>query len=108
MSKNLFNLKNDYIFKRTFGYSGDEDVTQIFLRDILKTNISNISLNNNTITEKELLDDKVGILDIKAVINNHVQCDIEMQVVKQCDIEKRIVFYWSKMFSNQLKSGQTY
>ena len=108
MSKNLFNLKNDYIFKRTFGYSGDEDVTKIFLRDILKTNISDISLNNNTITEKELLDDKVGILDIKAVINNRVQCDIEMQVVKQCDIEKRIVFYWSKMFSNQIKSGKTY
>lgn len=108
MSKNLFNLKNDYIFKRTFGYSGDENVTKIFLRDILKTNISDISLNNNTITEKELLDDKVGILDIKAVINNRIQCDIEMQVVKQCDIEKRIVFYWSKMFSNQLKSGQTY
>ena len=52
MSKNLFNLKNDYIFKRTFGYSGNEDVTKVFLRDILKTNISDISLNNNTITEK--------------------------------------------------------
>lgn len=108
MSKYLFNLKNDYIFKRTFGYSGDEDVTKVFLRDILKTNISDISLNNNTITEKELLDDKVGILDIKAVIDNRIQCDVEMQVVKQSDIEKRIVFYWSKMFSNQIKSGQTY
>ena len=44
-----------------------------------------------------MLDDKVGILDVKAKINGNINCDIEMQVVDQKNIEKRILFYCSKM-----------
>ena len=33
---------------------------------------------------------------------------IEVQVVKQKDIIKRILFYWSKMYSNELKAGDSY
>ena len=104
----LLKLTNDYVFKRIFGYSGDEEVTKILLRDILQTEVSNIELDNNTITEKDLLDDKVGILDIKASINKNIECDIEMQVVKQKDIEKRLLFYWSKIYSKTIKEGKGY
>ena len=54
MSKQgLLKLTNDYIFKRTFGYAGDEPVTSIFLRDIFQTKVSNVKLDNTTITEKK-------------------------------------------------------
>ena len=43
--------------------------------------MQNVELDNNTILEKDLFDDKVGILDIKAKINSCINCDIEMQVV---------------------------
>lgn len=37
MSKQgLLKLTNDYIFKRTFGYKGEEEVTKVFLQDLLK------------------------------------------------------------------------
>ena len=109
MSKTkLLKLTNDYVFKRTFGYSESGEVTRIFLRDILQNNISAIELNNQTITEKELMDDKVGIMDIKAVLNQNVECDIEMQVVNQHNIEKRILFYWAKMYARTLKEGNDY
>lgn len=109
MSKQgLLKLTNDYIFKRTFGYAGDEPVTSIFLRDIFQTKVSNVKLDNTTITEKEIITDKVGIMDIKAVVNNNIQCDIEMQVVSQSDIEKRIMFYWSKMYTKTISQGDGY
>lgn len=104
----LLNLMNDYIFKRTFGYEESWEVTRILLRDILQDNISKIELDNQTITEKELMDDKVGIMDIKAVLNGNMQCDIEMQVVNQHNIEKRILFYWAKMYTQSIKEGNQY
>ena len=105
---NLLKLTNDYVFKRIFGYSGDEEITKVLLRDILQTEVTQIELGKNTITEKDLLDDKVGILDIKASINKNIECDIEMQVVNQKDIEKRLLFYWSKIYSNTIKEGNGY
>ena len=55
-----------------------------------------------------LLDDKVGILDVKAKIDGHINCDIEMQVVNKKNIEKRILFYCSKMYIQSIKSGKDY
>ena len=107
-NKKLLKLTNDYIFKRTFGYTGDEPVTSIFLRDIFKTKVTNVVLDSATITEKEILTDKVGIMDIKAVVNGNIQCDIEMQVVSQSDIEQRIMFYWSKMYTKTISQGEGY
>ena len=74
----LLDLKNDYIFKRTFGCSESGEITKILLRDVLQDNIKSIELNNQTITEKELMDDKVGIMDIKAVLNGNTPCNIEI------------------------------
>ncbi len=109
MSKrDLLKLTNDYIFKRTFGYKGEEEVTKVFLRDLLKIPIKQIELDQNTITEKEIITDKVGIMDIKAELNNNMECDIEMQVVNQKNIEKRILFYWSKIYSKTIKEGNGY
>ncbi len=57
---------------------------------------------------EDVLDDKIGILDIKAKINNSINCDIEMQVVDRKSIEKRVLFYCSKMYVQSLSSGQDY
>lgn len=55
-----------------------------------------------------MLDDKVGILDIKAKIDNEINCDIEVQVVDRKNIEKRILFYWSRMYNKSVKAGKDY
>ena len=105
----LLDPKNDYVFKRIFGHSGNEEITKGLLQSIIPDKIDKIELDSNPITEKDLLDDKVGILDIKAKLNDgNVNCDIEMQVVDQKDIEKRILFYWSKMYIQTLKVGEDY
>ena len=105
----LLDPKNDYVFKRIFGHSGNEEITKNLLQSIIPDKIDKIELDSNPITEKDLLDDKVGILDIKARLNGgNVNCDIEMQVVDQKDIEKRILFYWSKMYIQTIEAGEDY
>ena len=105
----LLDPKNDYVFKRIFGHTGNEEITKGLLQSIIPDKIDKIELDSNPITEKDLLDDKVGILDIKAKLNGgNVNCDIEMQVVDQKNIEKRILFYWSKMYVQTLKVGEDY
>lgn len=104
----LLNPKNDYVFKRIFGHVGNEDITKQMLKTIIKTPIENIKLNENTVLEKDLLDDKLGIVDIHAKIDNEIDVDIEMQVAKENDIEKRILYYWSEFYIAGIKEGEDY
>lgn len=106
--KELLNPKNDYVFKRIFGHVGNEDITKGLLTAIIKEKIEDITLDCNPITEKDLFDDKIGILDIKAKLNNNINCNIELQIVDKKNIEKRILFYWSKMYVSSIKEGLDY
>ena len=63
-------------------------------------------MDNQTILEKDLLEDKVGILDIRAKIEDKINCNIELQIVDRKNIEKRILYYWSKLYSMNLKAGK--
>lgn len=47
-------------------------------------------------------------MDIKAVLDNTMVCNIEIQIVKQKDIVKRLLFYWSKMYAYEINSGEKY
>ena len=91
-----------------FGYTGNEEITKGLLNAILKEKVTDVSLNCNTILERDLYDDKLGILDIRAKVNNTVDINIEMQLVDERNIEKRIVFYLSKMYTQNLKKFHNY
>lgn len=108
INKKLILPTNDYVFKRIFGYKGNENITKNLINSIIDTEVTSINLDGNTILEKELLDDKLGILDIKATLNNNIICNIEMQMINQNNIEKRIMYYWSKLFSSSIHSGNNY
>ena len=47
-------------------------------------------------------------LDIKAKLNNNIVCNIEMQICDKKNIEKRLLFYWSKMYAQGIKQGKDY
>ena len=91
-----------------FGYTGNEEITKGLLNAILKEKVTDVSLNCNTILERDLYDDKLGILDIRAKVNNAVDINIEMQLVDEKNIEKRIIFYLSKMYTQNLKKSHNY
>ena len=106
--QDLLNPKNDYVFKRIFGHQGNEAITKSFISAVLNQNITDVVLESDATLPKDMLDDKVGILDVKVKIDNHINCDVEMQVVDKKNIEKRILFYCSKMYVQSIKSGTDY
>jgi len=109
IEKKLLDPKNDYVFKRIFGYVGNEDITKGLLSAILEdVTIESLTLDCKEILEQDLKNDKFGILDIRAIIDNSVQCNIEMQMIDRKDIESRILFYWSKLYSKSIRRGENY
>ena len=61
-----------------------------------------------TILKRESKDDKLGILDVRVVMEDGTQIDIEMQVVYFAYWDKRALFYLSKMYAGQIKKGESY
>ena len=99
---------NDFIFKKIFGSAGSEKITTSLLESILKIDITAIDLDKNPITEKEVLDDKLGVMDIRLEINGNIDCDVEMEMVNRGNIEIRLMRYVSKIFIRGLKVGEDY
>ncbi|MCC8151537.1 MAG: Rpn family recombination-promoting nuclease/putative transposase [Lachnospiraceae bacterium] len=58
-----------------------------------------------TILPQEYEDDKQGILDVRVKLVDGTQMDFEMQVASFDYWEKRIPFYLSRMYTEQLKKG---
>ena len=99
---------NDYVFKRIFGRVGNEEITKGLISAIIKREVKKVELDESPILEKDLRDDKVGVLDVKARLDDDQLCNIEMQLVQKTNIEKRIMFYWSKLYSGEIKEGDDY
>ncbi len=104
----LLSPKLDVVFQALFGEIGSESITSKLLESILKRPINSIDLDKNPILRREYLDDKLGILDMIAYINNNEYCNVEMQVAEQDKIKERIVYYWGREYAKQLKSGKKY
>ena len=99
---------NDFFFKKIFGSAGSEKITTSLLEAILKIDITAIDLDKNPITEKDVLDDKLGVMDIRLEINGNIDCDVEMEMVNRGNIEIRLMRYVSKIFIRGLKVGEDY
>ena len=106
--KKVLKPTNDFVFKKIFGSVGSERITTSLLEAILKIDITAIDLDKNPITEKDVLNDKMGIMDIRVEINNKIDADIEMQIIDQGNIEIRLMRYVSKIFIRGLKAGENY
>ena len=100
--------KMDIIFQAIFGEVGSENITKDFLEKILKRKIEKISLDKNSILRRELKDDKLGVLDIITELDGKEKCNIEMQLIDKNNIIERMLYYWSKMYTRQIKAGDDY
>ena len=105
-TKKMLEPTNDYVFTRIFGYKGNEKITQDFIQAITGEIYDNIELKETTMLNRDLMNDKLGILDVKAV-NVDVQVDIEMQVTNYANIVERLLFYWAKKREDYKKAKKT-
>ena len=103
-------LRNDYAFKRVFGAEENKDVLQDLLQcilDIPPETIAGLELLDKEF-HKELLSEKLGILDIKLRLKDGTFVDIEIQNNWHFDFPERTLYYWSKMYNENIKQGQDY
>ena len=106
--KKTLSPKLDVVFQALFGETGSERITKSFLETILNKKIEKIDLSKNPILRREFKDDKLGVLDILAELDGKEKCNIEMQLVNSKSIIERILYYWSRLYSRQIKIGQDY
>ena len=57
---------------------------------------------------KEHRDDKLGILDVRVLLNHTDQIDIEIQIASFMLWAERSLFYLCKMYTEQIKEGEPY
>lgn len=57
---------------------------------------------------REFQENKKGILDVRAKTKKGKEINIEIQVLSTKYMAERTTYYWSKMYTNQIKSGDTY
>ena len=62
----------------------------------------------NPFNPQDFQDDKLSILDIKAVDRTGAIYDVEMQLTTYEGLVQRIVFYGCELYAGQLKSGDEY
>ena len=105
--KFIMQPKVDYCFKEIMK---DMDVLKGILSAILNINPNDIKSIELKPTELRKLskDDKYGLLDVKLIMNSNEHIDMEIQVLYFAYWQERSMFYLSKMFTEQLKSGDEY
>ncbi len=97
----------DFCFKELLSYP---HVRKGFVAALLHCDPDSIQSTEliPTILSKETADSKYGILNVRIRMANGTQIDLEMQVVPFAFWEKRILFYLSKMYTDQVKEGDGY
>ena len=103
-------LRNDYAFKRVFGVEENKDVLQDLLEcilDIPPETIAGLELLDKEF-HKDSISDKTGVLDVKLCLKNNTIIDIEIQNRWNSEFVQRTIFYWAKMYTENLKTGEVY
>ena len=109
LNQPIVKLKLDVIFKRVFGDENNTDIIAAFLSALLeipRESIKKITLNNVEIAP-EYLEQKFSRLDMKMDVDGKT-VNVEMQVNYEPDFRERTLFYWSKLYSEELKTGDEY
>ena len=101
-------VTNDYIFKKIFAKKGNESLLKDLLNSILQIKINSIEVLADTNLERQLESNKMGILDIKAKVDEDTIIDIEIQIINRYNMIERTLFYWSGLYYNVLQKGEDY
>ena len=105
--KELLKPKCDIVFQALFGENKD-NITQSLISDILGEKVEIIDIKTDSTITRKYPNDKAGRLDLKTKFKDGTICQIEMQMSDDDNIIKRILYYWSKTYSKQLKIGEHY
>ena len=103
--------KVDFAFQKVFGSEGNTDILIDLIHSVLKLSpddeIASVEILN-PFTMKEREDDKRSILDVKARDQKGRQFNVEMQMIPWASLPQRLLYYWSRLYQEQLRKGEDY
>ena len=110
------NPLDNFLFYKLFGEKGSETQLLGFLNAVLsragefsgKEPIKSVDILENKSFLKDFENDKSCILDILAVLHDGTKVNIEVQIRNEHNMDRRSLFYWSKLYSRSLSEGQDY
>ena len=105
----IVKLKIDIIFKRVFGNEQNEEIIAAFISDMLdipRNRITHVEIKNVELPPEEI-DLKFSRLDLNLTVDGR-KVNIEMQVNKDAAYKERTLYYWAKLYSDDLESGADY
>ena len=107
--RGLLDSKMDFVFKNIFGSEKHPNILISFLNATLKPKdlITAVEIKNTDLN-KGYIEDKFSRLDVKATTSNNEIINIEIQLKNEYNMIKRSLFYWSKLYSEQLNEGEDY
>ena len=99
----------DIAFKKIFGVEDNKDLLISLINSIVgqEDQVSEVTLLN-PYNPKSFKKDKLSILDIKAKGVSGKRFNIEIQIADEADYDKRALYYWAKLYTEQLKVAQDY
>ena len=100
-------LTNDYVFKRIFAKPENNQELKEFVEAILDIKIKKIEVKNPEIT-KNYTDEKLGVLDIRATIDDDTILDVEMQVSNVYTLVNRNIGYGARLIAEDTRVSETY
>ena len=99
----------DLAFKKIFGVEENKDLLISLINSIVgaEDQVSEVTLLD-PYNPKNFKTDKVSILDIKATNQDGKRFNIEIQISDEADYDKRALYYWAKIYTEQLKVAEDY
>jgi len=107
--KDIINPRVDLVFKKLFGVEENKDLLISLINSIVseEDQVASVELIN-PYNLQDFKDDKLSVLDIKAKAKTGRRYQIEMQVTDEGDYDKRALFCWAELYTEQLKQGKDY
>ncbi len=100
---------NDFAFKKTFGTVDNKLALISLLNAILDLQPPIVDVTiENPYNLQDFVDDKLSILDVKAIDKNKSIYSVEMQLTIYEGLVRRIVFYGCELYADQLRATNDY
>jgi predicted transposase/invertase (TIGR01784 family) len=99
----------DIAFKKIFGVEENKDLLISLINSIVGPDDQVVDVSIlNPYNLKTFITDKLSILDVKARGETGKLFNIEIQITDEADYDKRALYYWAKLYTEQLKAGEDY
>ena len=109
--KHQIDPKIDCVFKALLGAEDNSNLLVHFLNAIIGSDLAaplaSVDILN-PYNDKEYLEDKLSIVDVKARDVNGNIYQIEIQLVNFANLPERILYNWADIYSQQLQQGEGY